>query len=127
MDLQIIKNYIKNAKYIIAEEVEILQLLQSKLYLKIISIPYLWENTNTSITSEVVKDILKKNHIFDNIMLALRLWIIKVSLKSDMAIIWIDIWDIQSSNKAKGLINKYFNIESYIATIRDANMSFSML
>jgi len=41
LDLQMIENYIKSAKHIIAEEVEILQLLQSKLYLKIIGNPYL--------------------------------------------------------------------------------------
>ena len=42
---------------------------------------------------------------------------IKISLKSDMSIIWLDIWDVQSSSKARGLINRCFNIESYIATI----------
>ena len=89
-------------------------------------IPYIRENANISITSEMVEEIIKKNHIFNNITLALRLQIIKVFPKSDMAIIWIDIWDIQSSNRAKGLINRYFNIRSYIVTIRDANMNSSM-
>ena len=55
-------------------------------------------------------------------MLASRSCIIKVSPKSDMAIIWINIWDVQNSNKVKKLINRYFNIESYIATIRNINM-----
>ena len=40
-----------------------------------------------------------------------------------MSIIWIDIWDVQSGSKAKGLINQYFNVGKYIATIRDANMN----
>jgi len=40
-----------------------------------------------------------------------------MSPKSDIAIIWIDIWDAQSSIKAKCLINKYFNVSNYIATI----------
>jgi len=48
--------------------------------------------------------ILKQNQIFDNINLASKPRVIKVSSKSDMSIIWIDIWDIQSGSKAKGLI-----------------------
>ena len=54
-------------------------------------IPYIRENANISITSEMVEEIIKKNHIFNNITLALRLQIIKVFPKSDMVIIWIDI------------------------------------
>ena len=52
-----------------------------------------------------IKKILKNNHIFNNIVLAFRPRIIKVSPKSDMAIIWIDIWDTQNSFKAKSIIN----------------------
>ena len=46
-----------------------------------------------------------------------------VSSKSDMLIIWIDIWDVQSGSKAKSLINRYFNIGRFIATIRGANIN----
>jgi len=41
LELQTVKNYIKNANCIIAEGVEIPRLLQSKSYLKIIGIPFL--------------------------------------------------------------------------------------
>jgi len=112
--------------YIQAEEVEVSQLSQSKSYLKIICIPYLREDTNTSIMSDVVEKIIKKNHIFNNIILVLRPCIIKVSPKLDMAIIWIDIWDVQNSNKAKGLINRCFNIGSNIVIIRDTNMNVTI-
>ena len=44
-----------------------------------------------------------------------------------MSIIWIDIWDVQSSSRAKGLINHSFNIGRYIATIRGANMNSGVL
>ena len=44
-----------------------------------------------------------------------------------MAIVWIDIWDVQSGNNAKVLINRYFNMDSYIATIHEANMNFGVL
>ena len=40
-----------------------------------------------------------------------------------MAIIWIDIWDAQSSSNAKILINRCFNVRKYIATICSANMN----
>ena len=123
MELQTIENYIKDANYIKAEGVEVPHLPQSKSYLKIIGILYLVENTNTPITSVVVGDIIKKNHIFNNITLASKPYIIKVFPKSDMAIIWLNIWDIQSRIKAQGLINKCFNVESYIMTIRSTNMN----
>ena len=44
-----------------------------------------------------------------------------------MSIIWIDIWDAQSDIKAKGLINRYFNVGSYIATICGVNMNLGVL
>ena len=67
LDLQTIKKYIKNTNHIIAKGVEVPHLPQSKSYFKIIGISYLKENTNTSITADMVEDILKKNYIFNNI------------------------------------------------------------
>ena len=43
-----------------------------------------------------------------------------------MSIVWIDIWDIQSSSNAKMLINRCFNVGRYITTIRGANMSLGV-
>ena len=40
-----------------------------------------------------------------------------------MSIIWIDIWDAQSSAKAKELINRCFNIGRYITSIHGANIN----
>ena len=42
-----------------------------------------------------------------------------------MSIVWIDIWDVQSSSNAKTLINRCFNVGRYryIVTIRGANMN----
>jgi len=123
LDLQMIENYVKGSKHINCNEVELPRLPQSKSYLKIISISYLQENSESSLNSSVVEEIIKKNYIFNNIVLAFKLRVIKISPKSDMAIIWIDIWDVQSSSKVKGLIDRYFNIGSYIATIRGANIN----
>ena len=116
-DLQTVESYIKNINYIEANNIEFSQLLQSKLYLKIIEIPYLIENTNTPLFTDVVKTIIKNNYIFNNIIITSRLKIIKLLPKSDMAIIWLDIWDLQSGSKAKGLINRCFNIGNYITMI----------
>ena len=93
------------------------RLPQSKSYLKIISIPYISEISNSHITSDEIKSIIKASHIFNNIILVSKPRVIKMLLKSDMSIIWINIWDVQSSVKAKDLINRCFNVGKYIATI----------
>jgi len=62
------------------------------------------------ISSSIVEPILKVNHIFNNISTALKLHIIMALPKSDMAIVWLDIWDVQSSSKAKSFINRCFNV-----------------
>ena len=99
------------------------RLLKSKFYLKIISIPfYPHENSQERLTSNNIKTILKQNHIFNNISLAFKPRVIKVSSKSDMSIVWIDIWDVQSGSNAKIPINR-----SYIAIIREANMNLGVL
>ena len=81
-ELQMIENYVKTTN-----GVEASRLPQSKFYLKIIGIPFLQENTNTSINSSIVKDIIKRNYIFNNIILASKPHIIKVSPKLDITII----------------------------------------
>jgi len=93
------------------------RLPQSKSYIKILCISYLIKDTNVPITTNIVEKVLQFTHIFNDIVLASKLYIIKESSKSDMAVIWIDIWDAQSSFKAKGLINRCFNIGSHITTI----------
>jgi len=87
LDLQTIKQYIKNANYIEADNIKVPCLPQLKSYLKIIGISYLLKNTNTSIALDVVEAIIKNNHIFNNIAIASRPRVIKISPKSDMAII----------------------------------------
>ena len=64
------EKYVKNSNQINVDKVETPHLLQSKSYLKIISLPYLMENMNISITLDVVEKILKSNHIFNNILIA---------------------------------------------------------
>ena len=51
------------------------------------------KNTNISINSDFVETVIKSSHIFNNLLLASKPRIIKVSSKYDMVIVWIDIWD----------------------------------
>ena len=97
------------------------------MYLKILDILYLLEETNTPINSSVVKTIIKLTHIFNDIKVASKSHVVKVSSKVDITIIWINIWDSQSSLSAKTLINKCFNVRSFIATIHSANMNPDVL
>ena len=94
-DLYIIENYVKNIDNIDTLGIEVSWLLQSKSYLKIIGIPYFsHDNLQECLSSEDIENIIKQNQIFDNVVLASKLWVIKVSPKLDMSIIWIDIWNI---------------------------------
>jgi len=109
-DLNVVKYHIKNISLVDINNVWSAHLSQSKSYLKILGIPYFIEGTNMPIDSSVIEIIIKSTHIFNNICITFKPWVVKVLPKSDMAIIWIDIWDSQSSMSAKTLINHCFNI-----------------
>ena len=110
-DLLIIKKYVKNSENIDSFQVDTPHLLQFKFYLKIIGIPYFhYGNLQDHLSSSNVKTVIKQNQIFNNITLTSKPRVIKASPKSDMTIIWINIWDTQSEVKAKDLINRYFNV-----------------
>ena len=127
-DLLIIDQYVKNSNNINVLQVKEPRLPKLKSYLKIISIPfYPHANSQEQLMSDDIETILKQNQIFDNISLASKPRVIKVSPKSDMSIIWIDIWNVQSGKNAKMLINRYFNVGKYIATIWGANMNPGVL
>jgi len=126
-NLQIISQYIKRSEDINELQVEEPRLPQSKSYLKIISIPFFPNSkTQNRLNASDIENILKQNQIFDNIKLASRPRVIKVSPKSNMSIVWINIWDHQSGNKAKCLINRCFNISRYITTIKGVNMNLGV-
>jgi len=104
-DLQGIEKYIKNSLSSHADKVSLARLPQSKSYLKIVGIPFISKKTNSCIASDEIEEVLKNNHIFNNIVLTSKPYIIKVSPKSDIAIIWIDIWDTQTGQNTKTIIN----------------------
>ena len=90
-DLQEIEKYMKNLLLANNDNITSFRLLQSKFYLKIVGISYFVDKSNTCITSEDIKHILKNNYISNNIILTSKPHIIKVFSKSDIVIIWIDI------------------------------------
>ena len=86
-NMAIINNYIKSLDNINSLQVDEPRHPKSKSYLKIISIPFFpYANSQERLTPNDIKMILKQNHIFDNISLASKPRVIKVSPKSDMAI-----------------------------------------
>ena len=105
LDLKVIKKYLKNNNEINSDSIKSPYLLMSKSYLKIIGLPYILEQTNSSITPNIIKSIIKEMHIFNNIILASKSCIVKASPKSDMAVVWVNIWDSQNRTKAKTIIN----------------------
>ena len=84
-DLTTIKKYLKNINNINLDSIESPCLLKSKLYLKIIGLPHIMEQE--IITLDIVKGILKKFYLFNNIILVLKPCIIKASPKSDIAVV----------------------------------------
>jgi len=104
-DLQEIDKYVKNSLSSDEDKISSPRLLQSKSYLKIVGIPFISEKTSNYVSLDKIKNVLKNNHLFNNIVLTSKSRIIKVSPKADMAIIWIDIWDTQNRSNAKKVIN----------------------
>ena len=122
-NLQEIEKYIKNSLAANNDSIASPRLPQSKSYLKIVSIPYFIDKSNTYVISENIEHILKNNHIFNNIILMSKPHIIKVSLKSDIVIVWIDIWNNQNGNNAKKIINRCFNVGNIVTIVRGANIN----
>ena len=52
---------------------------------------YFLENTNLPITADIIEEVIKNTHIFNNIVLVSCPYIIKMFPKFNMAIIQIDI------------------------------------
>jgi len=87
-NLQIINQYVKKLEDINELQVEKSRLPQSKSYLKITDIPYFPNGrTQERLNTSDVETVLKQNQIFNDIKLASRPRVIKVSPKSDMLIV----------------------------------------
>ena len=103
LNLSIIEKFLKNIANINSDSIESLCLPKSKSYMKIVELPH--KTKQGVITPDYIKGILKETHLFKDIVLASKLCIIKASPKSDMAVVWVDIWDSQNGSSAKNIIN----------------------
>jgi len=63
------------------------RLSQSKSYLKLLDIPYFQNDTNLSVTSDIIEGVIKSTYIFDNMVLASYSQVMKASSKSNIAVI----------------------------------------
>ena len=126
-DLNIVDEYMKNLNDIDSSDIMSPSLPQSKLYLKILNILYFVKDNNLSLTSDIIERIIETSHIFNNIVLAFWLCVIKISPKSDMAVICVNIWNFQNSMKGKMLINRCFNIGWHITMTRGTDMNPGIL
>jgi len=63
------------------------RLLQSKSYLKILDISYFVKDTNLSIILDIIESVIKSTYILNDIVLTSYPQVIKVSPKSNMAVI----------------------------------------
>jgi len=52
------------------------------------------KDTNIPINSSIIETIIKSIHIFNDIYLASKLCVIKTLPKSDIVVIWKNIWNI---------------------------------
>jgi len=121
-NLSTIERYLKSIDNTGNDKILAFWLSQSKSYLKITGIPYIQPNGD-KLTDNDITTTMKHLELFEPVNLAVKPRIIKASSKSDMAIIWFDIWDSKNGSKAKLLINHSFNFGRYIITIRATNMN----
>ena len=116
-NLSIIEKYIYGLEEIDAENNLTPYLPQLKSFLKILGISYFGNNSSNSINSVQIKSVLSHTDIFQDIILSFWPYIVRVFPRSDMVIVWINIWDSQNGTKAKSLINRSFNIDCHVVTI----------
>ena len=121
LNLSTIEKYLKSIQNVDSDSIESLHLSKSKSYMKIIELPY--KIKQDVISPDYIEGILKETHFFKNVVLASKPCVIKVFPKSDMVVVWMDIWDSQSSSLAKNIINRHFNIRCFIVTIKGTNMN----
>jgi len=88
-----VEKYMKELNDIDSSNIISSRLPQSKSYLKILDILYFVDDTNLSITTDIIERVIQISYLFDNIILASCSHIIKESLKSNIVIVWVDIWN----------------------------------
>ena len=124
LDLSTIEKFLKNIDNVNSDSIEGPHLPKFKLYIKIIGLPYKIEQG--IITSDYIEGILKEMHLFKDVMLASKPYVIKSSPKSDITVVWVDIWDSQSGSLVKNIINCCFNVGQFVVTIHGTNINLGI-
>jgi len=103
LNLSTIEKYLKSIQNVNLDSIKSPRLPKSKSYMKIIELPY---SSELGVMSpDIIEGVLKDSYLFKDTTLALKPCVIKASPKSDKAVVWVDIWDSQSSSCAKNIIN----------------------
>jgi len=102
-ELSRIENFLKKIENINLDQIKGPRLPKSKLFMKIIGL--LYNSELEVVTPDFIESILKETHLFKDVTLVSKPCIIKKSSKSDMVVVWVDIWDSQSGSSAKNIIN----------------------
>ena len=125
LNLSTIEKYLKSIQNVDSDLIKSPRLPKSKSYMKIIGLTY--KINQDVIFPNFIKDVLKETHLFKGVVLASKPHVIKASPKSDMTVVWVDIWDSQSGSSVKNIINRCFNIGRFIATVKGTNMNPDVL
>ena len=91
LDLSTIEKFLKNIDNINLNLIKGPHLSKFKSYMKIVGL--LHKIKQGVITPKYIEGVLKETHLFKDVILASKPYVIKVSPKSDMAVVWMDIWD----------------------------------
>ena len=90
-ELSRIEDFLKKIDNINLNSIEGPHLPKSKLYMKIIGL--LFNSEQEVLTPDFIEGVLKEMHLFKDVMLASKPYIIKAFPKSDMVVVWVDIWN----------------------------------
>ena len=111
----------KNIQNVNLDSIKSSHFSKSKLYMKIVGLPY--SSELGVMTPDIIKGVLKDSHFFKDAILASKPHVIKTSSKSDKIVVWVDIWNSQSSSCVKNIINRQFNVGQFIATVYRTNIN----
>ena len=106
LNLSTIEKYLKSIQNVNSDSIKSPRLPKSKLYMKIIGLPYKIEQD--VISPDYIESILKETHLFKDVMLASKPHVIKASPKSDIVVVWVNIQDSQSGSLVKNIINHHY-------------------
>jgi len=77
----------------------------STSYLKLVDVPYLFTHTGQTITPEKVMEYIQRSPAASSVILMAPLHVVRNSVASDMATVYLNITDMVSGVRAKEVVN----------------------